>query len=125
MSDANVPFSGAVSQCFRYWQSVVSTLNGQLGLINVNVVKASDPAVEEKILTNVASYGKQLGRLQDGLIVMLNHLELGELEDHEVRAIYELAQLLNDIADVKQSHYQQDHYEKRPLRPKIQIALRS
>ncbi|MCP3460567.1 hypothetical protein [Bradyrhizobium sp. CCGUVB23] len=124
MSDANLPLSGAVSQLLRSWQSVLSTMTGQLGLINVNLGKASNPAIEEEVLSNVASYGKQLGRLQDGLIVILNHLDLQHLDNQETRAIYDLAQLLNDIADLKERHYKENHDSKAVLRPKVQVSIR-
>ena len=35
--------------------------------------KVSNPAVEEEVLTEVASYGKQLGRIEDVLQVLLAH----------------------------------------------------
>ncbi|KRR13483.1 hypothetical protein CQ12_40610 [Bradyrhizobium jicamae] len=67
----------------------------------MNLEKITNPA-EEEVLSNVASYGKQLGRLQHGLIVILNHLDLQRLDNEKTRAIYDLAQLLNDIADLKE-----------------------
>src|SRR5262245_24361470 len=37
------------------------------------VLKSSNPEVEEEVLTDIASYGKQLGRIEDMLTVLLDH----------------------------------------------------
>jgi hypothetical protein len=54
---------------------------------------------------SVASYGKQLGRIGDALIVLLKHVELvGTLSPHEEDAIRDLKSMLNEIANKKVAH---------------------
>jgi hypothetical protein len=118
MPDANLnlPFSGAVEQWFRFWQTAFSTLTGQIGFINIYNQKSSNPDVEKEVVSNVASYGKQLGRIEDAIIVLLNHIVLHNPDDDEVQALYDLARLLKDIADVRDKHT-----TKPVMRPRIRI----
>jgi hypothetical protein len=59
MTDFNLPLSGAVTQTFPW------TVN-----YTINLGESSNTAVEGDALS-VASYGKQLGRISDVLIVLL------------------------------------------------------
>ena len=57
------------------------------------------------MLSDVASYGKQLGQIGDALIVLLKHLPKDAALSHEDKAAIEaLKKLLNEIADKKQKH---------------------
>ena len=49
-------------------------VGSQFGLININLGQSSNPTVEEEVLTDVASYGRQLGRISDALAVLLARL---------------------------------------------------
>ena len=62
-----------------------------------------NPAIEADALS-VASYGKQLGRIGEALIVLLKHLDLGKLSHDETRAIGDLKSMLNEIANKKVNH---------------------
>jgi hypothetical protein len=105
MPDVNLPLSGPVAQAFRPWAPLFSAFGSQIGLINVSVGKSSNPAVEEDVLTDVASYGRQLGRIEDALVVLLKHFAPSEeLSDFEKRAIDDLKRMLHDTADVKKRH---------------------
>ena len=105
MPDVNLPLSGPVAQAFRLWASLFSAFGSQIGLINVSVGKSPAPSIEEEVLSDVASYGRQLGRMGDALVVLLKYVELPEnLPDPEKRAIDDLKRMLADIADVKERH---------------------
>jgi hypothetical protein len=39
---------------------------------NINLGTSSDPAIEKQVLSDHASYGKQLGRIGEALIVLLS-----------------------------------------------------
>jgi hypothetical protein len=106
MPDVNLPLSGPVAQAFRLWTSFFSTIGGQIGLINVNVGKSSAPDVEEEILSDVGSYGRQLGRIGDALAVLLKNFPPAgrTLSPEEDKAIRDLKRMLDDIADVKERH---------------------
>jgi hypothetical protein len=93
MTDFNLPLSGAVSQTFPW------TVN-----YTINLGNSSDTAIEQDALS-VASYGKQLGRIGDVLIVLLKHVELvGTLSQDEEMAICDLRTMLDEIANKKHAH---------------------
>ena len=89
----NLPLSGSVSQTFAPWMN-----------FTVNLGQSTNPAVEKDALW-VASYGKQLGRIGDALIVLLRHFEhKDKLDEAEKQAITDLESMLNEIANVKEKH---------------------
>jgi hypothetical protein len=61
----------------KLWQSINSwTFNLQgahLGFINIDLGQTPHPEIEQAILDDVGSYGRQLGRIGDALEVLLNH----------------------------------------------------
>jgi hypothetical protein len=90
MTDFNLPLSGPVTQTFPW-----------TNYITINLGESSNPAIEKDALS-VASYGKQLGRLGDALIVLLKHVEfVGTLSADERAAIRDLKSMLNEIANKK------------------------
>jgi hypothetical protein len=100
-----LPLSGDVVQSINPWTAFFSPSGGQYGLININLGKSSEPKVEEDVLSDVASYGKQLGKIGDALIVLLKHLPKDARLNHEEQAAIDaLKNLLNEIADKKQEH---------------------
>lgn len=111
MPTFKLPLSGDVVQSINPFTAFMT--GGQFGLVNINLGQSSEPKVEEEALSDVASYGKQLGRIGDALIVLLNHFHPRQpLTDEESAAIDALKEMLDAIADVKERH-------KRPaIRPK-------
>jgi hypothetical protein len=103
MPDVNLPLSGAVTQTIDPWTSWFSAFGSQVGLINVNLGTSADPEVEKAVISKVASYGKQLGRIEDALVVLLKHFRPdGTLSAAENRAVRALQRMVEDIEDVKQ-----------------------
>lgn len=96
--DVQLPLSGAVTQSFFP--------------ITVNVGRSGDQATEKDVLS-VASYGRQLGRIEDALIVLLRHIKLEQLPPDDEKAIRDLKSMLHTIADKKQQRG-----VKHVLRPK-------
>lgn len=95
--------SGDVSQWFEQWNSMFTATGSQVGLINVNFGRSSAPQVEQAVLDEVGSYGKQLGRMGDVLTVLLKHFKPDEpLTDDERHAIEDLSVMLREIASVKE-----------------------
>ena len=66
-----LPLSGDVVQSINPFTAFMT--GGQLGLININLGQSSDPKVEADVLSDVATYGKQLGRIGDALAVLIAH----------------------------------------------------
>ena len=57
-----LPLSGNVTQSINPWNWVFNPTGSQFGVVNISLGRSSNPAVEEEVRTDVASYGKQLGR---------------------------------------------------------------
>jgi hypothetical protein len=113
MPDFKLPLSGDVTQTINPWTMFFNPVGSQIGLININLGTSSEPAIESQVLSDVASYGKQLGRIGDALIVLLKHFQpVDKLTKDEEAAIRDLKSLLSSIAEVKERHS-----SKAPLRP--------
>ncbi|GJE18517.1 hypothetical protein [Methylobacterium marchantiae] len=103
MATIRLPLSGNVTQAI--WSAFLSPFNNQVGLINISVGRSSAPEVEEQVLTEVASYGRQLGRIGDALTVLVRHFHPTEpLTKDEEKALTALRAMLDEIADVKEQH---------------------
>jgi hypothetical protein len=101
------PLSGNVTQTINPWNWLFNPVGSQVGLVNIELGPSSNPPVEEEVLTSVASYGKQLGRIEDVLGVLLAHFHPAKkLTAKEQGAIDDLKSLMNDIAAVKKKHPQ-------------------
>jgi hypothetical protein len=103
MPDFKLPLAGDVTQYFRLWTSLFSAVGSQFGLVNINLGSSSDPKVEEEVL-DVASYGKQLGRIEDALVVLLTRFRRNGLNATQRKAIHDFERLIEDIAEVKERH---------------------
>ncbi|HWE74146.1 MAG TPA: hypothetical protein VG328_13355 [Stellaceae bacterium] len=100
-----LPLSGNVTQSINPWNWVFNPTGGQFGLVNIALGQSSNPAVEEEVLTDVASYGKQLGRIEDALLLLIARAEkTGELSDEEKQAFAALRHMTGQIAAVKAKH---------------------
>ena len=105
MPDFKLPLSGNVNQTINPWTMFFNPIGSQIGLVNVNLGNSSNPAVEEQVISDVASYGKQLGRIEDVLVVLLTHFRPKRaLTKAENKAILDLKRMIEDIADVKARH---------------------
>jgi hypothetical protein len=89
-----------LQQSINPWRFVFSPGGSQYGLINFSM-KSSNPEMERDIVENVASYGRQLGRLNDVVTVLLKHIPLQDLEPVEHKALTEFQALANQIAAAK------------------------
>jgi hypothetical protein len=100
-----LPLSGNVTQNINPWNWVFNPTGGQFGLINIALGQSSNPAVEEEVLTDVASYGKQLGRVEDALLLLIGRAEkAGGLSEAEKQAFAALEDMTGQIAAVKAKH---------------------
>jgi len=100
-----LPLSGNVTQTINPWNWIFNPSGGQFGLVNIALGQSSNPAVEEEVLSDVASYGKQLGRIEDALVVLMAHFRPKRaLTKAENKAILDLKRMIDDIQDVKERH---------------------
>lgn len=97
MPDLKLPLSGDVTQAINPWNWFYKSVGGQFGLVNINLGKSADPELEQRILDDVGSYGRQLGRIGDVLEVLLDHVALDRLDARERNAVedfrFQLAQV--------------------------------
>ncbi len=91
-----LPLSGNVVQSINPFTALLSPI------ININLGQSSDPSVESDVLTDVASYGKQLGRIEDALTVLLKHFKPRDAE--EKAAIDAFKEVVDAVAKVKENH---------------------
>ena len=105
MPTFKLPLSGDVVQSISPWTAFMSPIGSQFGLININLGQSTAPEVEGDVLTDVAGYGKQLGRIEDALVVLLAHFKPEiPLSNEEATAIKALKDLVGDVAKVKARH---------------------
>lgn len=87
----------------QLWQAInpwnISFQNGRFGLINIDLGQTPRPDIEQKILDEVGSYGRQLGRIGDVIEILLRHVKLENLTEKEQDA---LATLLGQLAEIRQ-----------------------
>src|SRR5205807_9683330 len=100
-----LPLSGNVTQSINPWNWLFNPVGNQVGLVNIELGQSSNPAVEEEVLSDVASYGKQLGRIEDALLVLLAHFHPErDLTADEEKALSDLKAIAADVAAVKTKH---------------------
>jgi len=100
-----LPLSGNVTQSINPWTMLFNPVGSQVGLVNIDLGQSSQPEVEQEVLTDVASYGKQIGRIEEALIVLLDHFNPSRpLTDQEQQAIGDLRELVSQVEKIKQRH---------------------
>ncbi|HEY0413816.1 MAG TPA: hypothetical protein VGD66_11805 [Allosphingosinicella sp.] len=90
----------------KLWQAInpwtFYNQGAQLGLVNINLGQTPHPEIEQKVLDEVGSYGRQLGRIGDALEVLVEHVALDGLSPRETDALTILKGQLAEIRKVKQ-----------------------
>lgn len=90
----------------KLWQAInpwtFYNQGAQLGLVNINLGQTPHPEIEQKLLDEVGSYGRQLGRIGDALEVLIDHVGLDGLTQPETDALSILKGQLAEIRKVKQ-----------------------
>jgi hypothetical protein len=89
----------------KLWQAInpwsFYQQGAQLGFVNINLGQTPHPEIEQKVLEDVGSYGRQLGRIGDALEVLIAHAGLKDLSQAETDAIDILKGQLAEIRKVK------------------------
>ena len=99
-----MPLSGDVTQAINPWSWTFGSATSQLGLVNINLGRSGNPEIEQEVLDEVGSYGKQLGCIGDALAVLIKHVKLDELAPAERDAITKLRFQLEAIEKIKAGH---------------------
>ena len=96
MFGVRAPLSGDVTE------NITPSIGGQLGLFNINATRSGDPAVEQRIITEVASYGRQLGWLVEAVEVLAQRQSRRGLGDADLHALDQVHALAERVAAVKE-----------------------
>jgi hypothetical protein len=108
MATFKMPLSGDVVQSINPFTAFFSPVGSQFSVVNINLGQSSDPDVEREVLSDVGTYGRQIGRIGDALIVLLGHFHpQTPLTSEETVALDALKEMLDKVADVKQKHARQ------------------
>lgn len=100
-----LPLSGDVVQQINPWTVLFQPMGGQYGLVNITVGQSSSPRIEAEILSDVAGYGRQLGRIGDAMAVLIRHLPNREaLTRSERKALQAMERMLAEVEAVKARH---------------------
>ena len=94
------PLSGDVTQAINPWTWWLRMMS-QIGFININMTKSSDPQMERQIIENVAGYGKQLGRIIEALDAMIDHTNSTGWSAEQKKALQEFTEIAREVAAVK------------------------
>ncbi|CUS43242.1 MAG: hypothetical protein V4610_19245 [Pseudomonadota bacterium] len=89
----------------KLWQAINPMTfyqpGAQYGFINIDLGATPKPEVEQDILDEVGSYGRQLGRIGDALEVLMKHVELKGLSADEQDALSILQGQLAEVRKIK------------------------
>ncbi len=100
MPSIRLPLSGDVSQVIN--PTTWTTNAGQIGFFNVDLGSSGDPDVERAVISDVGSYGRQLGRLGDVVGILLKHIDRTKLSKEEHAQIGDFEAQLRAVNRVKQ-----------------------
>jgi hypothetical protein len=84
--DIRGPFSGNVDQTINPWTWFFRGIS-QFGLININLGQSGDPDLEQTVLDEVGSYGRQIGQISDALDVLIRRVPREGLSENELDAL--------------------------------------
>jgi hypothetical protein len=79
----------------RLWQAInpwsFYNQGAQVGLVNISLGNTARPDIERRVLDEVGSYGRQIGRMGDALEVLMRHLDRSKLsaQERDILAIFE------------------------------------
>ena len=90
----------------KLWQAINPLTfyqqGAQVGFINLNLGNTQHPDVEQTILDEVGSYGRQIGRIGDALEVILKHVKLDGLSNDEKDAVKVLKGQLAQVRQIRE-----------------------
>lgn len=104
---ASVPSLNPFALAPQRLAQIINPLNwlasgtGQIGLVNISGAASAKPEVEADIVENVATYGRQLGRISDLLQVMLEKSHADTWTGGDAQALRAFKEMNAKIAAVK------------------------
>ena len=108
-----MPLSAGVWQDINPFRFVLGSL-GQIGIFNINLGRSSDPEAERRILDEVGSYGRQLGRMGEALMALIESADLSKLSPEQQAAIEAFKVQIRDVQKAK-TRAAAERGERRPF----------
>ena len=99
-----LPLSGDVVQNISPFTAFMSPIGSQFGLVNITLGQSSAPAVESEVLSDVGTYGKQIGQIGDALLALIERMP-DDLHLDREPAVIALKKMLHQVADIKERHH--------------------
>lgn len=103
MAVFKLPLSGDVPVNVAAFWNPFGIVGSNFSFMNVELGQSSAPQVEQQVLKNVGSYGKQLGRVGDALRVLVEKLDENDLSKKDKKAIHAFLAMLDEIDDIKRA----------------------
>lgn len=98
MPDFNVSLAPSqLTQTINPWTFSLGSL------FTINLGQSSDPALENQILEEVGSYGRQIGQIGDVMKLLLPLIDQSKLSEAQKKAIWKLEDQLDRIDRLKQA----------------------
>jgi len=89
----------------KLWQAInpwtLYQQGARFGLINIDLGQTPHPEIEQEILDEVGSYGRQLGRIGDAIEILIKYADLSRMDDEEKEAIKILEGQLAQVSQIK------------------------
>lgn len=97
------PFGGSVNQAFEIWSNWFENI-GQIGFINIDLGRTAKPELERRILRDVGSYGRQIGRMSEALEVLIEEAKLDrtKLSDAKIAALHDFREMVEEVKRCKE-----------------------
>ncbi|MBA1149047.1 hypothetical protein H0Z60_18505 [Ectothiorhodospiraceae bacterium WFHF3C12] len=95
------PLSGDVSQAINPWTWFARIAGSQMGFINIHQTSGGDTELEREIVEDIASYGRQLGRISEALAVLAEHTDREKLSPDERQALEAFETMAQRIEEAK------------------------
>ena len=94
--------SGDVSQWFQMFSPTISLDNSPVSFFSVNLGQSSASEVEDRVLNEVGSYGKQLGKIGDVMAIIVSRMVKEDgLSPEDEKALWSLKLMLDSIESIK------------------------
>ncbi|MEL6226800.1 MAG: hypothetical protein AAFR01_07230 [Pseudomonadota bacterium] len=97
------PLGGSVNQAFEIWSNWFENI-GQIGFINIDLGRTAKPELERRILRDVGSYGRQIGRMSEALEVLIEEAKLDrtKLSDAKIAALHDFREMVEEVKRCKE-----------------------
>lgn len=98
MPDFNVSLAPSqLTQTINPWTFSLGSL------FTINLGQSSDPALENQILEEVGSYGRQIGQIGDVMKLLMPLIDQSKLTDAQKKTIWKLEEQLKSVDRLKKT----------------------